>query len=387
MLCVVLELFCHYVLHLHSPYSWPLTPAPEIQFDLIEYVPKFAQFHRDAFFATEVDAPFPYPAPMATLYWLLYLWPHNVRLLFGILAGIMITGPVALVFRRFTASGMTSSAAATFLGITLFCSYPFIFELKQGNLELFVWLIISLGIWLFLRDRGYASATCFAIACSMKLFPIIYLGLHIAQRKWRMAAYAIILAGLVSLGSLWLLDPHMRFAWHQLQTDMNQLQTRIVLQVVPREIGFDHSLFSLLKRALIGIVPLASVLRTYMVICAIAGTLLYFLRIRHLPLANQILILSVCSILLPPVSYDYTLIYLYAPLVLISLIVIRGGRPRGLTTILVLLAVALAPLSEFIWHASRFGGQLRAIVLLALLVSGLRSPLPPQRNPSANPQS
>jgi len=51
----------------------------------------------------------------------------------------------------------------------------------------------------------------------------------------------------------------------------------------------------------------------YMAVARRSRFNLYFWRIRTLPRTNQILALTVASIMLPPVSGDYTLIHLYIP--------------------------------------------------------------------------
>ena len=76
----------------------------------------------------------------------------------------------------------------------------------------------------------------------------------------------------------------------------------------------------------------------------VAAVWLYFKRIFKLPLLNQVLSLTICSILLPPVSHDYTLIQMYAPWAIV--------------------------------HADyRYAGQFKALVLLVLLLLALRFPL------------
>jgi hypothetical protein len=111
---------------------------------------------------------------------------------------------------------------------------------------------------------------------------------------------------------------------------------------------------------------------------ALAGLILYLLKIRHLPLINQVLCLCIASILLPPVSYDYTLMHLYIPWAMLVLFAQEQWASRrsvaGLTAALALLAFLFAPESEMICQSVRFGGQLKAIALMALLVVSLKYP-------------
>jgi hypothetical protein len=386
LLCVSAELISGVVFHLTNPYNWPLTPYHELLNDLNTFVVKFDRFHSPSFFTFDPELPFAYPAPMAVLYKLIYLFPWHRNYAFFLLMAATIAGAALMVALAGVRRGLELRPALFFCSLTALFSYPFVFEAKQGNLEFFVAILISTGIWLFLRGRGYSSAACFAMAGSMKLFPLIYLGLHIAQRRWRAAFWGLAMAAVITLLSLWLVASDISLGWHKIQEGITAFQEKIVLHILPREIGFDHSMFSVVKRICVAVNPeisLRRALRYYMIVVATGGTVLFFTRIRHLPIANQVLTLAVCSIMLPPVSYDYTLMHLYAPLAMMTLIGVSANKRNlvlpGLLIAFVLTAVALAPLSEFILHGVRFGGQIRAIGLLALLVVGLLYPFPTEK--------
>ena len=47
-----------------------------------------------------------------------------------------------------------------------------------------------------------------------------------------------------------------------------------------------------------------------------------------MPVANQLLALTAFMVMLPPISYFYTLVHLYAPWVVLVFVAIRAGR-RG----------------------------------------------------------
>lgn len=383
LVCVAVELFCGLFLHLHYPYNWPLTAPHEIVFDLKTFGSKFVRYHHADFFDIEPEYPFAYPAPMAVFYKLMYMIPWRRTIFFFAFVAIAALGGGFFVAREAIRRGLRVRSAFLFCGATILLSYPLFFVAKQGNFEFVVWVLISSGIWLFLRGRGYSSAACFGVAGSMKIFPLIYLGLHLARGRWKPFTFGFIVAIVSTVVSLWLLVPDIPYAWNHIQQGIAAFQQKIVLTVSLRDIGFDHSLFSLVKRLWLSSgsgLALSNVLRVYMIVVATSGTVLFFLRIRRLPFANQVLILAICSILLPPVSYDYTLIHLYAPLALLVLIAVDAARGTtgsvGLAKILILLAISLAPLSEFIFGGIRFGGQIRAIVLLLLLIVALIYHLP-----------
>ncbi len=381
-ICIGSEAFCAWILHLPYPYNWPLTPEGEQVFDLNAYAERFKHFHKPEFFTIYPWNPFAYPAPMAMLYRVIYLIPdHRARYFLTFLA-LLIAAFAYLLYRASVRRGLAKVSAVLFLVCTVLLSYPFFFEAKQGNLELWVWWILCSGIWLFLRGRGYGAAACFALAGSMKLFPLIFLGLQVSKRQWREFIWGVIVMLTVTLLSLKIIGPGIASAQSHIQSGMAVFQDKIVLHVVHREIGFDHSLFSVIKRVWLSGAPSLplppTLLRGYLLTMAVGGTLLFFLVIRHLPVINQVLSLTICAILMPPVSYDYTLIHLYVPFAMLVTLAVdaarRGVEVRGLIATFALLAISLAPLNEIIVRGVSIGGQCRAVTLVCLFVVGLVCP-------------
>ena len=118
-------------------------------------------------------------------------------------------------------------------------------------------------------------------------------------------------------------------------------------------------------------------LHLYLAILALAGCVLFVTRIAKLPVVNQILALTVASILLPPVSYDYTLIHLYVPFALVVFAVLnREDHSAPVLITFCLFAYLLSWQSEFILHGVRFGSQTKAVALLALLCVSVVYPFP-----------
>ena len=160
------------------------------------------------------------------------------------------------------------------------------------------------------------------------------------------------------------------------------MRTTNMLHFRSWDIGWDHSLFALYKRLTPHLPPpetLSPWLTAYLVAAALAGTALYFLRIRHLPVINQVLCLCVASILLPPVSVEYTLMHLYVPWALMVFLVLDGARAGnppipGVSAAFVCFAILMSPLSEFIHHAIHYQGQIKCVVLVILMIIALRYP-------------
>ena len=91
--------------------------------------------------------------------------------------------------------------------------------------------------------------------------------------------------------------------------------------------------------------------------------------------------LTVACIILPPVSYDYTLLHLYTAWVPLVLLLIeewreQGRSTRGTAALVLCFALLLAPLNEFILRGESLGGQIKCLALLGLALTILRFPFP-----------
>jgi hypothetical protein len=386
--CAAAEVFANFVLHLTGAYIYPLKTRSQTAWDFTLFANKFRHFGRPDFFQTDPGIPFPYPAPLAVAYKVFYTYQaHPLRFFLGFivatfaLAGILLC--VAL-HRR----GLAWAKASAFVLTTLLLAYPLWYELKQGNIEICVWLLIATGVWAFCKGRGYAAATCFGIAGSMKIIPFIFLGLLLTARRYREIAFAGLAAIVTTVLSLSLVGPGILNTWRSVQESLATFRLIYILHLRSEEIGFDHSLFAIYKRfyhPLPSPGPLGHIADVYLAVAALCGIGLYILRIRHLPIINQVLCLTVASILLPPISFDYTLLQLYVPWAMLALFAQEQWQARrvmqqnthGLTAAFVCMAVLMSPESEFIWHSSHFGGQIKALVLVVLMGIGLKYPFTP----------
>ncbi len=362
---------------------------PSSLWDFTQYFDQFKRLHTRAFFQGQYEMM--YPTPMVVWYRILYALQPVAKL--SMIVIILALPAIAswMVARALVRQGMRRLPAAALMIATYICSYPLWFELKQGNLEIIVWLLVSLGIFAAYHRRGYTAAGLFGVVGSMKFYPIIYLGLLLSRRKYRECIFGVLVCGASTLGGLWFVGPTIRAAWDGTSDGMALSQRDYLLVRRPKEVGFDHSLFGVLK-AFIALLrhtrflphPGARsvsphVLTVYLLTVSLIGLVLYLWKIRKLPFTNQVLCLTVASILLPPMSFDYTLLHVYAPISLVLMATVKankeGSSVKGLTLLLVLLALSIGPLSELILLGERFGGEFRAFILLSLFTVGMVLPV------------
>ena len=378
LLCASIEAGCRWILHRQYPYTWPLMQPGNPFWDFSLYRPRFNFFHSPQFFTFDGPGYF-YPAPLATLHWLLYQLPSSTCSFLRLLVTAWIAA--ALLFGRLLLHrGVALRNVLVMVSIAAVCSYPFFFEFEQANLEWILCVLIGGGIVATLRGRGYTAATCFGIAGSMKYYPLILVGLLITRRQYKEASAAVAVCGVSTLLGLWIVCPNLATSWHGTQSGLAAFHTSYVLGY--EQVGFDHSLIGVLKSFSSVTLPeelapetLSTIVRFYMPLAAFVGIILYICRIRKLPIINQVICLTVAAIVLPPVSYDYTLLHLYVPWALLVMVAIesRGRNVPGLTAAMVCCAIVFAPVTELIVHGQSYGGEVKACALTVLgLIALLR---------------
>lgn len=361
------------------PYSYAYFFSPRFFFsDLWEFHERFQHYMRPDFFTQHGH--FMYPPAMTLPYAALYAtpWPRPAFFAATFAVAFFFTYCLFRALRRY---GLEATGAALVSVGILVTSYPLSLAVQRANLEIVVAVVTTCGLWCVYRRQYTWAAVFFGLATAFKLYPFLFFSLLLTQRKYREIAVGI----LTTLGVTWLalrlLSPHVGYA---LQWDLEQLRGFGSEYVAaPVSVGYDHSFFALVKFATLPWLPnLAPLVRPYTWIVAISCLVFYFARIRKLPLMNQIIILSVLAVTIAPVSYDYTLLSLYASLGLLCLAALNTASQdstspdqRRLVPFFFLYSIILTPQSYVILHRAHFYGELRCLCMLALIILATIRPI------------
>lgn len=382
--CLLTELICWWM-HLPETYLNPFFVGYRF-FDFDSYQQRFTALHTPAFFALDKPWPFSYPAPAAVVYATFFSagpdYSLSCFLAFAIASALVVAGLFGRALRQ---RGLSLRASIGWPAAVLALAYPFWFCFQRANIEIVAFLLIAAGLCAFTTRRPYLAAVCFGLDASLKVVPVLFLALFLSRRQYRHFAVGLLVAGAANVAALAFIGPTTLEAWHGLSHGFQAFHRELQQGFNPNAIGFDHTLLSLYRR-FVPITPaFTSILSNYTLVGALLGTVLYFTIIRRLPFLNQVLALGAAALLLPPVSFEYTLIHLYAALGLLALTIVEGtpqAWPR-MMPFLVVLALLLSPLSELILHGVRFGGQIKCLLLIALMVLALVRRLPSHFDPAA----
>lgn len=350
--------------------------------DFSIFTERFRHLHTSAFFDGP-GSPFTYPAPAALVYAFFLKVPHHQLLFFlAFCLGIYVLAGFLFGRALFRTKLGTTSVLAIVLP-TLLLAYPELFLLDRGNIEAISWIFTSLGVWAYWRKRWYTAGFLIGIAAALKLFPFILLALLLSARRYvALLIGAAVMLTTTVLSTLWI-GPTYEIASHGIAMGLDKFRRNYALVYSRDATGFDHSLFTAFKLPLHGHIS-AGELAAYMAIASVGGLLLYGFRIRKLPRANQVASLITCMVLLPPVSFEYTLVHLLIVWAVLVLLAVGWqersmATPKGILPSMLALAWLLSTQSYLILplhNPLRLDGLVQALVLVFLLATSVTYPWP-----------
>ncbi len=376
------EVYCRHTPTLnHMPYTHVTLDPSDDYADFRMFLLRFHHFHERDFFSPKWGSDYLYPATVGMLYepFFAFHLPFPGQRFMAVVALAWLL--LSLWLRRvLIARGLSNQSATLFAAIAGLGSYPLYFEFNRANVEIFIWMFAGLGVIAFVKDRPWAAATCFGIAGACKIYPFVYIALLISRKQYKQAAWAIVVGAIFTVFSLWALTGSITVSRLGTAAGLEEFRQVYVLHKRFGEIGLDHSIFGMYKRFAFHLPPpeqLAHLLSIYLAVAAIVACIAYFARAIRMPMINQVIFLTIACIVLPPTSYDYTLLHLYTPFVLMLLLVVdfsvrRAPLPPGTWAVLICFMLLLAPLNEVIVHGERIAGQLKCIILLVLAALALR---------------
>ena len=136
----------------------------------------------------------------------------------------------------------------------------------------------------------------------------------------------------------------------------------------------NHSLIELAKiAAMMAGYPMARVALPYYAVGGLVMAYLSFRKLWKMPVANQLLALTVFMLIFPTISYYHTLVHMYAPLAVLGWVAIRaqaeGVTVPGLKAAILLCVPLFAPFTVLTFPRELiFCGVVQSLVLLVLFL-------------------
>jgi hypothetical protein len=347
--------------------------------DLLQFVPAFQHAHTAGFFRSTAFSTVAYPPLGAILYAAMYSFGHPLMFYLGIFAlwlGVAIEGARRWLIRH----GISPAVAILFPLTIAAVSFPIEGLVQRGNIELFVWIFTATGVWAFLRDRDKTAAVLWGLAAATKLYPIILLVLLATKLRFR--AFVLGLATFVtaSVLSMAYVGPNMSGALKRSLRNVVGYQNIRASEWSVHEFSANHSAFIPIKLAASIVGGTTTNLTNLYYLCGgLVFVALFFGKMRKMPVTNQVLVVTTFMVMFPPISYFYTLVHLYAPLLMLMFLAVRAQRAGvhipGLRGTILLFVPIFAAFMIFTYpRALLFGGLIQALMLVSLFLCAVQFP-------------
>jgi hypothetical protein len=195
------------------------------------------------------------------------------------------------------------------------------FALSRGNYETIVFIFVALFVYFYQNGKASLSVIFLSLAIAMKPFPAVFLILLFSNKKYKEAAYTILLAVLITIAS---------YASFNGGIIINLKSHLATLQMYNNEyaigndgLGYGNSMFGATKIFIAYFYPesfhivVNKLFRIYTLLTAILfGLISIYIIIVEKEYWKKVALLVFCMNIFPHVSADYKLIHLFIPLFL-----------------------------------------------------------------------
>jgi hypothetical protein len=260
-----------------------------------------------------------YPPNVFTVYfpftyfcvYLLTFLPAKVA--FALLFGIFICSFAYYVFRNLPASDYLGRISGVF--ILTFLSYPILFTVDRGNLEILVFLFLLLFVNYYQKGDDVKSVIFLSLAIAMKLYPGVFVVLFYADKKYKNIIYTGILVLALSVLSAAVMEGGIQASLQGLQNNLGLFKEAYMRSVMG--LHFNTSLYGAITILGNKFTFLSIVIKYYTVIALIAFALIsLFIVLKEKEFWKRVSLLVFMMLLLPQVTFDYKMIHLYIALML-----------------------------------------------------------------------
>ena len=257
--------------------------------------------------------------------------------------------------------------------IVIVLSYPVLFALDRGNLEMLLFVLIAgFFYFLYVRESPWLAALLLAAAIAFKLYPATLLLLLLAERRYKPLGLTVVLAVARTAVSALAVSALGGFSLAELSAMNTSGKQLYQVSMVDLGGGVQHG------HTLWGVFRLAMKLRErspesmQTTLYAVASALAFLALAVHTVFREterwkRVLFSVAPALLLPYVSADYTLIQMYFPLVFF----LRSPRKsRRDFAYVVLFALLFIPLDYYYLTADPAGISV-SVVVYAVALLGL----------------
>jgi hypothetical protein len=243
--------------------------------------------------------------------------------------------------------------------ILCFLSYPVLICLDRGTGDAFLFIVVALFIIAFIKKHYIVAAVLLAVAAGMKLFPFVFLVLFVKEKRFYEGTLCVVLAILLSVIALLCFSGGILGNLEQYFINMHNFNNTYI--IYDGALSNSVSLFSFIKviihycyinstdlsvdwsyRHTIRAIMPYYIVSTFLVF----GMIAWYVYVVEKVFWRQVMLLVLVQTLLPVMSGDYRLVFIFIPLLLF---VVSSEHDRLNKFYAILFGLLLIPKNYFIF--------------------------------------
>lgn len=222
-------------------------------------------------------------------------------------------------------------------------SYPVLYCLDKGNFDIYLFVLLGFWAYAFQKGKYVLSAFLLAVVNAMKPFTLYFLLLYLLKKRYKECFFSIILTAFLVIGGFMIIPDNV----------LNEVTMFLKSVIFYKQhytsgssmgMGFVSSLFILLKTILLHFTlaekDVITFIRFYDYFCHFITIITLIFVWREKIFWKQLTLLICNFLLLPYVTYDYKLIFLFIP---IWMFVNKAEKAKSDLAYLILFALLFVP--------------------------------------------
>ena len=154
---------------------------------------EFQTLANSLFGRSQVVFPYLYWPILAQLYAPLTLLGYSAYSQFILSLNILLLFlSMYLIYSLLELKSSKTNLPLVFLYLTILVNNPLETTLHHGQVNILVFVLILLAVWLLKHDKEYASSFLLCLAVYIKIYPILFLVLFLFQKRYRYMVYSAI---------------------------------------------------------------------------------------------------------------------------------------------------------------------------------------------------
>jgi hypothetical protein len=241
----------------------------------------------------------------------LFGWMGSGNVYVAVIFSLALASGISIWLTWFSFRKSFKTGALLNAFVVLMMSYPMLFTLHTGNLEIWVFIFLSSFFLSYYSGHLTLSTGFLAAAISLKLYPAIFIVLLVVDKRYRLVSYSLAWVVVLSLLPFLIWPTDLKLYWQGLSYGMGVYHDIMIKKYFG--VYFGHSLVNSL-RALWPNIKIESLFPSYYIFagCVLILMTVYAALIERV-LWRKIAILVIALCLLPPTSTDYKLLLFFIP--------------------------------------------------------------------------